>query len=312
MSTLISLIIPVYNLEKIISNTLVNLFSQINSSFEIIIIDDGSIDNTYSEITNLCEQYQQLQIKIFQQEKKGVSSARNLGIMNAIGKYVLFLDGDDSLNISKKLIDVINNSNSEMLVFEYTTDKYSKQNHIIFDSKLDENVPYNGFNLLNEKFKHKIKLDLWTSSVIFSRSFLVEYGLLFDPNVKIGQIFLFFHQALLNAKSVSFYRINLSTYIIRSDSSTNSIHTGLLDILLALDKLYKFIKSKGKLNILIHIGLIRNYIGKIIEISKLIRHLTSNKNQYFERLYELISSTSIFNSSTINNFIYYIILLYAK
>jgi glycosyltransferase involved in cell wall biosynthesis len=90
MSPLVSIIIPVYNGEKFIKETLESIFEQTFQDFEIIIVDDGSIDGT----RNILEQYAGKVTYIFQ-ENSGPSRARNTAIKIAKGKYVAFLDGDD-------------------------------------------------------------------------------------------------------------------------------------------------------------------------------------------------------------------------
>ncbi len=92
---LISIIIPVYNCEKKIIELLASLQSQTYKYFEVLIINDGSSDNTQK----LCEMYgiNDSRFKVFNRKKEGVSSARNYGLDNAIGEYVIFIDADDNI-----------------------------------------------------------------------------------------------------------------------------------------------------------------------------------------------------------------------
>jgi glycosyltransferase involved in cell wall biosynthesis len=293
MITLLSVIIPIHNLENVISATLIDLFKQIDLRIEVIIVDDGSSDNTRSVVNNVILEFQELRIRFFQCAKNGVSSARNYGLSIAQGKYIIFLDGDDFLHLNDEFIELISESNSDMLIFEYSIDTYGKRKSILLDSRLSNNILYSGHDLINLKFKHKIELNMWTTSVVFSKKFIEENILLFDIQVRIGQVFLFFHQALLLARIVSFHRYNLSTYVIRNGSSTNRIHIGLLDILSALNKLFISIKNNGHLNLGIHLGLLRNYYGKVIELSRVVRNLDSEKEYYNKLLEEYVNSSSI-------------------
>ena len=88
---LISIIIPLYNKGFIVSRTIQSVLAQTYNDFEIIIIDDGSTDNGF-EIVSL---FSDNRIKLFQQENKGAAAARNLGIENATGELITFLDADD-------------------------------------------------------------------------------------------------------------------------------------------------------------------------------------------------------------------------
>lgn len=92
----ISIIIPVYNLEEYISECL-NSINDLNVQNEIIIINDGSTDNSLKIINEFVSNYNGT-IKVLNQENGGLSSARNIGIQNATGDYLFFLDGDDYIN----------------------------------------------------------------------------------------------------------------------------------------------------------------------------------------------------------------------
>lgn len=87
----ISVIIPLFNKEYFIENTLESVKAQTFSDFEIVIVNDGSTDNSVKIVENFTDN----RIKIFHTENKGVSSARNFGIEKASGKYIAFLDADD-------------------------------------------------------------------------------------------------------------------------------------------------------------------------------------------------------------------------
>jgi len=90
----VSVIVPVYNREKYIEATLESVLAQTFQDFEIIVVDDGSVDNTRSIVGNLQKKNPDRFHYVFQ-ENKGVASARNKGISIAKGKYISFLDSDD-------------------------------------------------------------------------------------------------------------------------------------------------------------------------------------------------------------------------
>lgn len=91
MEDLISVIINAYNVEKYIGKCLESIINQTYKNLEIIIINDGSTDNTLS----ICERYKDERIKIINQENMGLSKSRNIGIDNSNGKYLYFIDPDD-------------------------------------------------------------------------------------------------------------------------------------------------------------------------------------------------------------------------
>lgn len=94
---LISVIIPVYNVEQYVGECLESVLGQLDESIEIIIINDGSTDESYRRCQDKIEEYQNQRIKIVTQSNQGLSVARNNGLQLAEGKYVMFLDSDDML-----------------------------------------------------------------------------------------------------------------------------------------------------------------------------------------------------------------------
>ncbi len=86
-----SVIIPVYKVEKYISETINSVLNQTYQNFELIIVDDGSPDRS----VEICQQFKDPRLKIIRQKNQGVCAARNTGISHANGQYLAFLDGDD-------------------------------------------------------------------------------------------------------------------------------------------------------------------------------------------------------------------------
>ena len=112
-SVLISVIIPVYNGEKYVKDAIESIFNQSYKSIEIIVIDDGSIDNTASIVSRFPE------VIYFFQENQGVASARNKGLSLAKGEYIAFLDADDTYLIDKLKIHIDNSfENNNVLTIE--------------------------------------------------------------------------------------------------------------------------------------------------------------------------------------------------
>lgn len=97
MDPVISIVIPMYNAASYIKECIVSLQNQTFSNFEIIIVDDGSTDNSY----DICEKeiLNDNRIKLFHQENKGVSSARAYGVRESQGEYIFFVDADDTVKI---------------------------------------------------------------------------------------------------------------------------------------------------------------------------------------------------------------------
>ena len=92
---IISIIVPVYNTEEYLDKCILSIMAQTYADFELLLIDDGSTDSSGS----ICDKYaaQDSRVRVFHKENGGVSRARNLGIDNSKGDYLLFLDSDDWL-----------------------------------------------------------------------------------------------------------------------------------------------------------------------------------------------------------------------
>ena len=116
---LISIIVPCYNIEKYISKTLESVRNQTFQNFEIILIDDGSKDNTGKILDDYNKKDKR--IKVIHKINEGVSQARNIGIENAVGEYIYFLDGDDLIekNLLERANEVFKNNKVEIFSFGF-------------------------------------------------------------------------------------------------------------------------------------------------------------------------------------------------
>ena len=131
----ISVIIPVYNVEDYIRQSIDSVLNQTYKNLEIILVDDGSKDNS----GKICDEYKNVdeRIKVIHKINSGVSSARNVGIDIATGKYIMFLDSDDFLekNACELLYKAIEKVNTEYVMgnYIYTTFEGEKWDRPMFD-----------------------------------------------------------------------------------------------------------------------------------------------------------------------------------
>lgn len=116
-SEFVSVIVPAYNVESYIEVCINSIINQTYNNYEIIIIDDGSSDNTYE----ICKKIRNSnsKIKLHRQENQGVSVARNVGMSLAKGKYYIFVDADDM--VSKYYIETLVNAikHDDMAIIGY-------------------------------------------------------------------------------------------------------------------------------------------------------------------------------------------------
>lgn len=124
----ISIIVPVYQVEKYISDCIDSILSQTFTDFELILVDDGSIDNS----GKICDKYAEKdkRIKVIHKENGGLSDARNRGLDNALGKYFMFVDSDDYIapNMAECLYKNITKGNIDIAVcnFHYAFEEKEK------------------------------------------------------------------------------------------------------------------------------------------------------------------------------------------
>lgn len=124
---MISVIIPCYNMEEYLADCIESVLE--NNPEEVILVDDGSTDNSL----NIAKQYS---IKVISQVNKGLSSARNTGIMNATGEYCLFLDADDILMpyALEKIQEAIDKTNADIISGSLKTFGTTNENVILMEN----------------------------------------------------------------------------------------------------------------------------------------------------------------------------------
>lgn len=146
-----SLIIPAYNVEKYIKKCLDSVLNQTYNNYEIIIINDGSTDNT----SKILESYKSnKKIKIINQENKGLSNARNTGVSNAKGDYILFIDSDDF--IEKKLLEILNKTIKDEDLVRFQIRILDETNKIIKEYKEETFNNLNGIEAFNKLSKYNL------------------------------------------------------------------------------------------------------------------------------------------------------------
>lgn len=121
ISPVVSVIMPVYNGERFLEECIKSVLNQTFVEFELLIIDDGSTDATPDICRTISDQDQR--VKLLKNRGKGVSSARNLGLEHAKGKYITFVDGDDVLlpNALAQMLDLIIKNKAPVIISQYRT-----------------------------------------------------------------------------------------------------------------------------------------------------------------------------------------------
>ena len=116
---LFSIIIPAYNVETKIKKCVDSVASQAEGNTQIIIVDDGSTDHTLQVCQMLANQYPM--VSVIHQKNSGVSSARNIGLQEALGEWIIFIDSDDCVerNYLEDIYCEIQNNDSDLIIYGY-------------------------------------------------------------------------------------------------------------------------------------------------------------------------------------------------
>lgn len=211
---LISVIIPIYNVEKYLHRCLDSVLAQTYYLLEIILVNDGSTDKSHE----ICESYarQDDRIKIINQKNAGLSAARNAGVRLASGEYLCFIDSDDC--IDPEMMEAYQQAADQYSPDIITTNifQYQKGNIIYTETKND--LPYE--TLLDKKLISTYFLQPFYNSDLgilaaawnkcYKKQFLIQNNLVFDETLKRSEDYWFNFYAFQKADKV--YCINKSYY----------------------------------------------------------------------------------------------------
>lgn len=216
-----SIIIPAYNCEGYISASIESALKQSINSKEIIIINDGSTDSTREICLGYCERYPF--INLIDKENSGVSETRNLGLENANGEYIVFLDADDELcdDALEKYESVIVNENSpDIILSNYCLKRKEKCRNVgemcnVVVENQDRHFADNVLNFYRNRGNQYGNLrTIWAK--VFSKKLLENIR--FNKQLKIGEDMLFFLDCVFRAKRI--VSISDVTYVYRINESS--------------------------------------------------------------------------------------------
>lgn len=245
MKYLVSVIIPIYNNEKYLQECLSGVLKQTYNNLEIILIDDGSTDSS----GDICDKYSEnnSKIKVIHQVNKGAAAARNNGILNSRGEYIVFLDGDDywdDIDFLEKSMKNILESNSDIINFGFK--KYYEDINILEESKYIFNRDIINFINKEKTLKYLISNNLYISSSctkIIRRNLIIENNILFREDSLCEDIDW---NARLLIYSNIIDVINISPYIYRQrkESKTHNLTVNNIIDLVESIELCVSLKSK--------------------------------------------------------------------
>ncbi|MDO5328810.1 MAG: glycosyltransferase family 2 protein [Coriobacteriia bacterium] len=220
-----SIIIPVYNMEKYIHRCIDSILCQDCKDYEMIIVDDGSIDNSPSIIDSYTNKYPY--IKAIHQKNQGLVSARKAGINIAQGEYIITIDPDDYIQpyYFDKIIPIIEKYSPDILMFNYSRIVESKKfcvNAIINEGLYQKNdIASSIFPLLiMSNTATNIPYSLW--SKVIKKDLYTKFCNI-DQRISIGEDFVVTVPCMINANSIYFLNCALYCYTYSEQSITSRI-----------------------------------------------------------------------------------------
>lgn len=256
MNTFFSIIVPVYNVETWLERCINSILNQTYENFELILVDDGSPDNSGT----ICDKYVELdrRVSVIHKENGGLSSARNAGINMSKGDYIVFIDSDDYIkeNLLENIEESIRKHHTDIIMFGY--EMFLSKNKILplFKKGLILNPKEEAVSLNKPNFKNEF---CFTWRYVFKKEFLTYNDITFNENIKVAEDTIFNMECIFLAKSM--YVIDEALYIY-NDANNESI-----------------MRRRYKPNY--HIDLNKQYLEK----KRILKEYNINNNKFLDDYY---------------------------
>ena len=201
----VSVIVPVYNVEKYIKQCLESIINQSLKEIEIIVVNDGTKDNSMK----IVEEYlSDKRIKIINKENGGISSARNAGMKAAQGKYICFIDSDDFIDslMIEELYSAIEKTNSD--VVESNIFLYNNETHEIKERKSEKYISTEKGSYLWGKYTTEVWNKIYKKDFLINNNIFFEEGMIHEDDLFNIRILFSTNKIYHIQKSFYYYRVN--------------------------------------------------------------------------------------------------------
>lgn len=233
---MISIIVPIYKVEKYLDECIKSIINQTYSDLEIILVDDGSPDGC----PDICDKYANAdgRIKVIHKENGGLVSARKAGLNAATAEYVCFVDGDDWIepDMYSLIADEIEKNHADCVITQFYFDYPGKAekseyklNKPFYSRSEIENEIFPTMLFDNSYYRFGIFPCCWTK--VFKRELLQKHLMATDDRIRIGEDIAFTYPCLMECNSISFIDKALYHYRLNPDSMTNAYDPVLQDVI---------------------------------------------------------------------------------
>ena len=225
----VSIIIAAYNIEDYIERCLISCMNQTFKDIEIIVVNDGSTDRTLEKI-NKCT-YDDSRVKIIDKKNAGLIEARKSGFNIAKGEYILFVDGDDWIDLEsiRILYNKAKENNYDIVCYKYLLKYEDGTEKKGWDTKLDE---IKKDSLLELLFECKITHSIWSKFI--KRSFILDNNIEFPNDISYGEDLAFVYTLAMYSPLFTIIDEYLYFYYKRNGSLDSEINERTIEIIKAL------------------------------------------------------------------------------
>ena len=235
----ISVIVPIYNVEKYLDRGIRSILNQTFKNFELILVNDGSTDNSLS----ICDKYKRndKRVKLINKDNEGVSASRNLGIKISTGEFIMFVDPDDELeeDAIEYLYSLIQSYNADIACYKMKT---YKNNILNSNINIDEEIRvYYAEEIIREQankgvFLHSSCNKLYSKSVVNDTRF--------NENIRYAEDALFNFNILSDSNVVVMSNLQKYNYYINQTSTVSKFNEKRIDVLKAQCEIYELLENR--------------------------------------------------------------------
>lgn len=282
----VSIIVPIYNVEKYLKRCVESLINQTYKNIEILLIDDGSTDNS----GKICDELERIdnRIKVYHKENGGLGSARNYGYKYATGEHILFLDSDDYIELNT-IENMMEYSGYDIVCCGF--DRVDEKTKKVYSQEMIK-MPFDELEITDETIMEAAFLSPSGWGKLFRKELLSNIE--FSEDKRAIEDTLFYLEVIPKAKKIKYIKKILWHYMVREDSLIMSITEEKADLfeknLLEIKK--KYIENNynnAKFDFLTIQVFIHNcisipsrlYTNKEINMNKRLKHIKRYMNDNF-------------------------------
>lgn len=287
---MVSVIIPIYNAEKKLHRMLSSIEKQSYSDFELLLINDGSQDNT--EIICKVAMEKDRRIHYYYQENAGVSSARNYGLQKAQGEYIAFLDADDE--IEQNYFEELLNASTDVDIIVCDVIGETEEGKQLFQFSLDNQI-LTQIEALNYLLTRK-GINSGPCAKLFKREIVEKLEF---PSLRAYEDILFVVEAFCNARKIAVINSTAYHYIQNQDSTMNNfVKIPSFDIIVATERIMRILLENKALNTdcqYITLSHLYQYVIPLISKSEWHISFISEVQRLFRKYYRYIFMNKSFS-----------------